>query len=168
MKTARKNELKSYDLLDTPNEALYDDIVFLAKNICRTPIALLSFMDEDRQWIKAKIGIEATELSSRETLCGYALMGEGALVVEDTTKDERFRFNKYVTGEAHLRFYAGIPILSPFGHPIGVICVMDTQVRKLEAHEYAALLALSRQVVTLIEMRRNNKRAIEITQLLEV
>lgn len=167
MKTERVMELASYDLMDTPAERPFDDIVYLAQAICNTPIVLLSFIDDDRQWVKAKIGVDENEFSPAKTFCGYALMTEAPLVVEDATLNERFAEREFVAGEAHLRFYAGVPVFSPFGHAIGMICVIDTEPRKLEANELASLLALSRQVTVLIEMRRNNIRAIEISQLLE-
>ena len=151
---ARIAALKRYGILDTPDEKQFDDIVKLASQICGTPISLISLVDEDRQWFKAKVGIDALETPRDISVCQYAILGEEVMIISDTKQDERFMHNPLVTGDPHMRFYAGAPLRAPDGHIIGTVCVLDTQPRNLSEDQISALRVLAAQVVTLLELRK--------------
>jgi PAS domain S-box-containing protein len=148
--------LKSYEILDTPPEPGFDDVVILARQICKTPIALVSLVDRDRQWFKAASGLDSCETPITQSVCAHSLAQRETLNIPDLTKDERTKANTLVTGEPSIRFYAGAPLLTVSGHAIGTVCVIDTVARPggLDAGQIAALEALARQVITLLEQRR--------------
>jgi PAS domain S-box-containing protein len=148
--------LKSYDILDTPPEPGFDDVVILARQVCKTPIALVSLVDRDRQWFKAASGLDSCETPISQSVCAHSLAQRETLNIPDLTKDERTRHNPLVTGEPFIRFYAGAPLITASGHAIGTVCVIDTAARVggLAADQIAALEALARQVMTLLEQRR--------------
>jgi diguanylate cyclase len=155
---ARQAALDELGLLDTVPEALYDDIVLLAAQICGTPIGLISLVDSQRQWFKASVGLSARETSRDAAFCAHAIVAESAVfVVEDAALDLRFRDNPLVTGEPRIRFYAGAPVVSPSGHALGTVCVIDTVPRVLSAAQLCALMALSRQVVALFELHSRTR-----------
>lgn len=154
----RLRELQSYDILDTLPERVYDDVVALASFICGTPISLVSLVDADRQWFKARVGLDATETPREVAFCAHAILQpDRLLVVEDTSKDARFADNPYVTGGPRVGFYAGAPLVAPGGVPLGTLCVIDYQPRQLSQAQTEALMALSRQVVEHFVLRRNAK-----------
>jgi PAS domain S-box-containing protein len=148
--------LKSYDILDTPPEPGFDDVVILARQICKTPIALVSLVDRDRQWFKAASGLDSCETPISQSVCAHSLEQRATLNIPDLTKDERTRHNTLVTGEPFIRFYAGAPLITASGHAIGTVCVIDTVARPggLNADQMAALEALARQVMALLDQRR--------------
>ena len=148
--------LKSYDILDTPPEPGFDDVVILARQICRTPIALVSLVDRDRQWFKAASGLDTCETPIEQSVCAHSLAQRQTLNIPDLTADPRTRDNTVVTGEPFIRFYAGAPLITASGHAIGAVCVIDTVTRPggLDPDQIAALEALARQVVTLLDQRR--------------
>ena len=148
--------LESYDILDTPAEAGFDDIVQLACQICATPAALVSLVAADRQWFKAKTGTELCETPLDQSVCLHALKQPGLLVIPDLSVDPRTRDNTLVTAEPHLRFYAGARLETPDGHALGTLCVVDLQPRPagLEPSQAVALEVLARQVMTQMELRR--------------
>jgi PAS domain S-box-containing protein len=148
--------LKSYDILDTSPEPGFDDVVILARQICRTPIALVSLVDRDRQWFKAASGLDSCETPISQSVCAHPLAQRETLNIPDLTMDERTRHNTLVTGEPFIRFYAGAPLITASGHAIGTVCVIDTVARPggLNAEQIAALEALARQVMTLLDQRR--------------
>lgn len=149
--------LQSYEIMDSGQEARYDDITLLASQICRTPIALISLIDADRQWLKSKVGIDGSETARELTFCAHAIAEpDKVLTVEDARLDSRFAANPFVTGDPHVRFYAGAPLLSADGHALGALCVIDRKPRQLEPEQKEALLALSRQVMALMEERRTS------------
>ncbi|WP_119321274.1 PAS domain S-box protein [Capsulimonas corticalis] len=152
--TARLEELHAYEILDSEEEAIYSDLAKLASHICGVPIALITFVDEGRQWFKAKVGLEISETPLSMAFCAHAILQDDVLVVSDTTQDLRFADNPFVTGDSHIRFYAGAPLITPSGYALGTICAVDTVVRTLEPEQIEALAALSRQVVNLLETRR--------------
>jgi len=151
----RLKALQSYEILDTEAEQQYDDITFLASRICGTPIAMISLVDETRQWFKSKVGVHFQETSRDTSFCAHGILGNGIFVVKDALEDERFATNPLVTGEAHIRFYAGAPLRTSDGHNLGMICVNDRVPRDLTVEQMEALRALSRQVVAQFELKRN-------------
>ena len=152
---ARLAALRRYRILDTDPERAFDDLAHLASHICGTPIALISLVDEDRQWFKARVGITARETSRSVAFCAHAIQEPGIMMVNDAMRDERFRENPLVTGDPHLRFYAGAPLNTPDGHAVGTLCVADTVPRELTPEQTRALDALRRQVEAQLELRRN-------------
>ena len=153
----RLSVLASYNILDTAPEKGFDDIVLLARTICSAPVALVSFVEADRQWFKASAGTDLRETPLRQAICKHALASPGTLVIPDLTLDPRTRNNPLVTGELSLRFYAGALLQSPEGIPIGTVCVLDVVTRPdgLTADQLASLEALARQVMAMLELRRS-------------
>ncbi|MCE4223262.1 PAS domain S-box protein [Methylobacterium sp. C25] len=153
---ARLAALERYDILDTPAEPGFDDIVGLAAEICKTPVALVSLVADDRQWFKARIGFDACETPIGQSVCAHALAQPGLLVIPDLTQDPRTRDNTLVTGEPHIRFYAGARLETPEGEAIGTLCVIDGQARPagLTTRQALALERLARQVMTQMELGR--------------
>ncbi|MCJ2032756.1 putative bifunctional diguanylate cyclase/phosphodiesterase [Methylobacterium sp. J-068] len=149
--------LKSYTVIDTPSEAEFDHIVKLAADLFHVPIALVSFVGEDRQFFKAKLGLAACETAREASFCTYTLMGREVLVIADAQADQRFRNNPMVTGSPFIRFYAGAPITNADGYRIGSVCVIDTQPRSLlNEHERRLLQSLAKIVMDHLERRRLN------------
>lgn len=153
--------LRSYDMLDTGPEPEFDDIVMLARQICDAPMALISLVDVDRQWFKAATGLDICESGIETSVCAHALAVPETLNIADLTQDARTSNNPHVTGEPHLRFYAGAPLIGAEGVAIGTVCVVDTVPRLggLRPDQLAALEALARQVMTQFELRRDLVRA---------
>lgn len=154
----RLEALRAYEILDTEPEQKFDDLTLLAKFICETPIALITFVDEDRQWFKSKIGLSAAQTPRTVSFCSHAILEEGVMVVPDATADERFADNPLVTGDPGVRFYAGAPLVAPTGHALGALCVIDRVPRELTPSQSEALRALARQVVAQLELRRRLKQ----------
>lgn len=155
--SSRLEELSSYNILDTLSEKDYEDITMLAATICKTPISLITFIDKDRQWFKSHYGTAQTETIREYSFCAHALNSpKEALIIEDSRQDERFADNPLVTGDPYVIFYTGIPLINPNGYPLGTLCVLDHKPRKLEEEQITALEILSKQVITLLEMRRSN------------
>jgi GAF domain-containing protein len=151
----RLRALQELEVLDTMPERAFEDIVFLASYICRTPIALISLVDADRQWFKARIGLDVPETSRDLAFCAHAILEpERVLQVADATRDERFATNPLVTGDPFIRFYAGAPLVTPDGRAIGTLCTIDRVPRELDADQTRALQALSREVMAQLELRR--------------
>lgn len=151
----RLKALHAYKILDTKPEQAFDDLALIASQICGTPIALISMVDEDRQWFKSHVGLDVQETNRSISFCSHAIKQEGIFTIPDTLDDERFRDNPVVTGDPHIRFYAGAPLLTGEGHALGTLCVVDYVPRKLSEEQNRALAALERQVVAQLELRRN-------------
>jgi len=151
---ARLEALRRYAILDTFPEQEFDDLARLAALVCGTPTALVSFVDESRQWFKAKVGLQLSETPRDASFCAHAILKPEVLVIPDTLADERFRSNPLVTGEPHIRFYAGAPLVTHDGHALGTICVTDTVPRELGQPQREALKALSRLAVAELQLRR--------------
>ena len=151
----RLEELHAYGVLDSLPEQAFDDITLLASQICESPIALISLVDEERQWFKSRLGIDAAETHRDEAFCAYAIVyPDELLVVEDATLDERFADNPLVVSDPSIRFYAGAPLVAPSGNALGTICVIDREARSLSPGQGRALRALARQVVAQLELGR--------------
>ena len=154
---ARLEALYGYSILDTPPEASYDDLVRLAAHICGTPVAGINLIDGERQWSKARVGLDEAELPRGVSFCARAVLEPRALtVVPDLQADARFADNPLVTGSAGLRFYAGAPLVTPEGEALGTLCVAAPEARPLSPAQADALAALARQVMRLLELRRAN------------
>lgn len=146
--------LASYGILDTPREAAFDDITRIAALLCDVPIAVVNLIDRDRQWFKSEIGLGVRETPLETSICAHAILQHDMLVVPDTQVDARFEHNPLVTGEPHLRFYAGALLKTPDGQPLGTVCVLDTRPRALSDAQLDGLRALARQTMTQMELRR--------------
>jgi len=151
---ARLKALHAYHILDTDPEQAFDDLTLLASQVCGTPIALITLVDENRQWFKSKVGIDVDETARNISFCAHAIEQPGLFVVPDTLSDGRFRDNPMVVSEPHIRFYAGAPLLTRDGDPLGTICVVDNKPRVLTDDQRAALNALRRQAESQLELRR--------------
>jgi PAS domain S-box-containing protein len=150
--------LRRYGVLDTPAEQAFDDLALLAQHLCGTPVAAVSLVDADRQWFKARIGLEVTETARDIAFCHHTVMApDRVFEVEDAERDPRFAGGPLVTAEPQIRFYAGAPLVTPDGFALGAICVMDRRPRTLTDVQRVALAALSRRVVAQLELGRRTR-----------
>lgn len=162
----RLKALSSYDILDTSKEKEYDDLAELAKLICNTPIALITFLDDSRQWFKSCFGLNIHETKKEISFCQYTIMDDDIMVIKDAQNHPLFRDNPLVIGDPHIRFYAGAPLITPDGFRLGSVCVIDKQPRELTNDQQQALTSLARAITTNLELRRKHKIASEsATQL---
>jgi GGDEF domain-containing protein len=147
--------LAAYQVLDSAPEESYRDLVTIIAGICQTPISAVSLVDGDRQWFKASVGLDVNQTPRDVAFCSRTIEDpDGLFIVEDATLNPDFSSNPLVTGEPHLRFYAGAPLVSPDGHVLGSLCVMDHRPRTLNEFQKKALEGLARQVVALMELRK--------------
>lgn len=151
----RLKVLWQYEVLDTVPEEVFDDLTELAARICEAPIALISLVDEDRQWFKSKVGLAFKETSRDISFCTHAIRQDGLFIVPDAAKDRRFARNPLVVSDPKIRFYAGAPLIAPDGHAIGTLCVLDKVPRRLRTEQQDALRVLARHVMTQLELRRH-------------
>ena len=151
--------MKSYSILDTLPESDYDNITKIAAEICGTPISLISLIDDKRQWFKSHYGLDASETPKEYAFCGHAInTPNDVFIVQDARKDERFHDNPLVTGDPHVIFYAGVPLVSAAGLPLGTLCVIDNKPNLLSQSQIGSLSALSNQVINLLELRKNKQQ----------
>jgi anti-sigma regulatory factor (Ser/Thr protein kinase) len=151
--TERLESLHRYRILDTDPERAFDDLTLLASYICETPIALITLIDADRQWFKSRVGLSATETSRSISFCAHAIEQKGLYIVPDARVHDKFRDNPFVTGDPNIRFYAGAPLITPEGHALGTLCVVDRVPRTLTPAQIEALEALRRQAQAQLELR---------------
>jgi len=146
---SRLRALEQYHVLDTLPEKVFDDIVELASAICNTPISLITLLDTDRQWFKAKTGLNAEQTPRAHSFCNHAIQQpEEVMEVHDSFKDDRFKNNPLATGDPHVRFYAGAPLVTPDGHALGALCVIDNKPRELSDEQRRLLGILAKKVIS--------------------
>ncbi len=153
--TARLEALYRYKIVDTAAEEVFDNLVRVAALSCKTPIAALNLVDANRQWLKSSVGVEVGEFPRNVGLCCFCIEQRDLLIVNDTLADERFATNPAVTSAPHIRFYAGVPLMTPEGYAIGVLSVADRSPRYLSGEQVEILRLLSRQAISQLELRRN-------------
>lgn len=161
----RLEKLRSYEILDTAGEQEFDDLTMIASEICGTPISLISLVDQERQWFKSKVGLNATETPRNISFCGHAINEPNTIFeINDAHKDERFHDSPLVTGNPKIRFYAGVPLVTDEGEALGTLCVIDQKPKVLNDSQRRTLEALSRQVLSQLELKKRN---LELTKLLK-
>src|SRR6267154_820515 len=156
----RLKVLWQYSVLDTLPEEIFDDLTELAARICEAPVAMITLVDEDRQWFKAKVGVSINETSRDISFCAHAITQPGLFIVPDATRDERFAKSPLVKSDPKVRFYAGAPLVSPDGYALGTLCVIDKVPRELRPGQEQSLRILARHVMSQLELRR---RSLELT-----
>ena len=154
----RLQELKKYNILDTEPEAVFDNMVHLANYICKTPIAAISLIDENRQWFKAIEGLEATQTSREIAFCAHAILENEPFIVENALEEERFFDNPLVTDGPKIRFYASVPLITQEGMHLGTLCVIDTKARQIKDEQLSAIKTLAQSVMAHIELRLSHKK----------
>ena len=153
----RLQTLLSYNILDTPYEEDFDELAQLIALICDVPIAVISMIDDKRQWYKTKVGIDGNETPKEETFCQYTVLQDELIEISDALLDERVKNNPHVTSENGIRFYAGMPLKAENGSNIGTVCVVDGKPKELNDRQKKALKLLTKQAMHLIEVRQKNK-----------
>ncbi len=164
----RMKELLSFDILDTEPEEQFEDIVKLAAHICGTPISLITLLDENRQWFKARVGLDLPETPREISFCGHAINEDQdeVFVVKDASSDSRFFDNPLVTGNPHIQFYAGYPLKTTSGQKLGTLCVIDTKKKELTPEQKTALELLAKQVIKELELRKAYRDLTQRNQML--
>jgi len=157
----RLKVLWQYEVLDTVPEEVFDDLTELAAHICEAPIALISLVDENRQWFKSKVGLTVNETSRETSFCAYAITQPDLFIVPDATLNPRFASNPLVTSDPKIRFYAGAPLITPDGYALGTLCVIDRVARDLRPDQRKALRILARHIVSQLELRRRSKELVD-------
>src|SRR5688572_17803589 len=155
---ARLAALAACKILDTPAEESFDDLARVAAQICGAPIALVSLVDTNRQWFKARVNFETAETPRKVSFCAHAVAANNELVVPDTHADERFKDNPLVVSRPRFRFYAGVPLRVDEGSPLGTLCVLDVVPRELSPAQLSALRSLARQISRELVLRSEVER----------
>lgn len=152
---ARVAALNRYAILDSEPEQTFDDLVILAAHVCKTPIAMLSLVDDRRQWFKSKVGVQVSETPKEISICATAIQQNDLFIVGDTYQDPRFRENPLVVSDPKIRFYAGAPLINEDGFALGTLCVVDREPRALNDEQKESLQALARLALRQMELRKN-------------
>lgn len=164
----RLNELESYSILDTLPDSDYDNLTAIASEICNTPISLISLVDNNRQWFKSHHGLGVSETPREFSFCAHAIERPSQVfVVPDARRDDRFLDNPLVTGDPYIVFYAGVPLISENGLPLGTLCIIDKKPRRLTESQKQSLEALAKQVMKLLELRKSKHKLQQANQQLE-
>lgn len=163
----RLEALRRYRILDTEREAYFDDLTRLASYLCDAPISVINFIDQDRQWFKAEVGLGVRQTELDVSICAHAILQKDFFVVPDTLEDPRFANNPLVTGEPFLRFYAGALLETSDGYPLGTFCILDYKPRQLSGEQIEILSTLARQVMLQLELMHANTRQAEMLEELE-
>lgn len=150
--------LRDYGILDTAVERAFDEICTLSAFICGVPMSFVSLVDKNRQWFKAKLGVEATETPRDIAFCAHTVLSTEPNIIADATRDPRFAESPLVTGDPHIRFYAGFPLVNPEGYALGALCAADRVPRELTQQQRQGMEVLARQVMVLMETRRVSAR----------
>ena len=152
----RLEELFSYQVLDSPVESEFDDIVKIVAKTFRVPAAAITFVDTGRQWIKAETGLGICEIDRNVSVCNYTILQEEVLEVQDLRQDARFNQFPYVASEPGYRYYAGVPLVTKQGYKIGVLCIVDTEVRELDKEDRTMMILFARNIISQLEIRLQN------------
>lgn len=150
----RLDVLRQCGILDTPPEPAFDDITNLAASLCDAPMAAVTLIDSERQWLKSAVGLESGESSRETAFCAHTILEPGMTIVSDAQTDTRFADNPLVTGTPHIRFYAGAPLITSDGYALGALCIIDSAPRQLTPEQETTLRILSRQITAHLELRR--------------
>lgn len=161
----RLEALKNYEILDSLSEAEYDRITKLASIICGTPVSLITFIEEERQWFKSKVGLDIEDTPRDIAFCRYTIMDQAFLQVKDARLDDRFKNNPAVLADPHVRFYAGFPLTDPNGYNLGTLCVIDYQPKELSPEQIEALEILTEEVMELVTQRREKIELLNFQKL---
>lgn len=164
----RIQELIRYEVLDSEQEEVFNEITELASAICKTPISLISLVDRDRQWFKASVGLDASQTERNIAFCSHAILQDKVFEIQNALEDSRFSDNPLVTDSPDIRFYAGAPLIAPNGFPLGTLCVIDTEPKKLTDEQRRALEILSKQVISQLEVRVRNRYLRKINEEKEI
>lgn len=155
VEAARVAALNRYAILDSEPEEAFDDLVLLTAYVCKTPMALLSLVDDHRQWFKSAVGVQIKETPREISVCAHAIQQRELFIVPDMREDARFRDNPLVTSEPRIRFYAGTPLVNEDGFALGTLCVLDREPRELDDDQKDALKSLGRLALRQMELRKN-------------
>lgn len=154
----RLANLLSYELLDSSDDLFWDNLSLVAAELCNTPFATVSLVEDDLQLIRSSVGFGVDAVDRDHGFCAHTILHAEPLVIYDARRDDRFAANPFVTGEPHLCFYAGTQIVSPEGYHLGALCVIDSRPRELEGAKIAALQAMASQITEYLKLRAENRR----------
>lgn len=164
----RLKNLESYSVIDSLPEEEFDNLARIASEICETPVSYVSFLDDKRQWYKSRFGMEIIETRLDDAICAYTVENcKKLIVVPDMRVDNRFKDNRYVQNDPKVVFYAGIPLISQEGYSLGTMCVLDFKPRNLSYKQEQSLIALGKQIMVVLELRRKELILIQKAKTLE-